>query len=168
MQRAIHVFPAFQNCEAIEEVRKKYDPLYGLIPPHLTLVFPFESEMPSTTLKRHVKDALTGLSPFTIRLKGITGTQDNYLFLNVKKGNDQIIELHDRLYAGVLRNYLSLRHVYIPHITVGRLHDDTELQAALIDTRSMETSFETQVNQVAAEIIESSGASIIEFIVDFA
>lgn len=165
MQRAIHIFPEFENKNLIEEVRKKFDPLFGLVPPHITLVFPFESKISSSRLEQHVKDALVGVCPFPVQLKGITATLDNYLFLNVKKGNDHIIELHDRLYSGLLFEFMSRRHTYFPHLTVGRLKNDIELQTALDDTESFQASFDTVVTKVTSEIIESNGDSTIEFIV---
>lgn len=40
MLRTIMIFPQFDNEEIIQGIRKKYDPLYHLIKPHITLVFP--------------------------------------------------------------------------------------------------------------------------------
>ncbi|WP_232700038.1 2'-5' RNA ligase family protein [Brevibacillus daliensis] len=165
MQRAIHIFPEFENMNVIEEVRQKYDPLQGIVPPHITLVFPFESEMTSAQLERQVRETLVGVSSFPIQLKGITATLDNYLFLNVKKGNDNIIDLHDRLYSGPLAGLMSRRHTYTPHVTVGKVKNETELQTALIETKSFTLSFDTIVTKVTSEIIESNGNSTIEFIV---
>ena len=165
MQRAIHIFPEFENMHLIEEVRKKFDPLCGLVPPHITLVFPFESEIPTSRLEQHVRDTLVGVCPFPIQLKGITATLDNHLFLNVKKGNDNIVELHDRLYSGLLSGFMNRRYTYTPHLTVGRFNDETELRTALDDTESFEACFDIVVTKVASEIIESNGDSTIEFIV---
>ena len=44
-KRTIMIFPKFSNQEIIDEIRKKYDPLYNLVKPHITLVFPFKSDM---------------------------------------------------------------------------------------------------------------------------
>lgn len=116
--RAIHIFPEFDQVDLIQSIRKKYDPLYTCIPPHITLVFPFESEITNIDLYRHVKQAVTGFQPFAIHLEEITASNGYYLFLNVKQGNDQIIALHDRLYSGPLASYRSYRHTYLPHLTV--------------------------------------------------
>ena len=159
------MFPIFKNQHLIEEVRKKFDPLYGLVPPHLTLVFPFASEIPTSKLEQHVKESLVGLCPFPIQLKGITATSDNHLFLNVKKGNDNIIELHDRLYSGLLSEFMNRRYTYTPHLTVGRCNNEIELQAALEDTKPFEAPFDIVVTNLTSEIIESNGNSTIEFIV---
>ncbi|NRD79858.1 2'-5' RNA ligase family protein [Bacillus sp. BRMEA1] len=163
MQRAIHIFPEFKNMNMIEGIRKKYDPLFGLVQPHITLVFPFESEIPSSILEKNIKNALAGVNPFPLYLKGITGSLNNYLFLNVKKGNDNIIELHDRLYSGPLFDFISRKHTYFPHLTVGRLKNDNDLLNAINDTRSFEECFETTVNEITSEIIESNGDSTFDF-----
>ena len=39
------IFPQFNNIETIDEIRDRYDPLAKLVCPHITLVFPFESEI---------------------------------------------------------------------------------------------------------------------------
>ena len=45
MLRTIMIFPQFNNIEIIDGIRDRYDPLAKLVRPHITLVFPFESEM---------------------------------------------------------------------------------------------------------------------------
>ena len=44
-KRDILIFPNFDNVEKIQEIRKKFDELYDLIPPHITIAFPFNSEI---------------------------------------------------------------------------------------------------------------------------
>lgn len=167
LERAIHIFPELEQVDLIQSIRKKYDPLYTCIPPHITLVFPFESEITNTDLYRHVKQAVTGFQPFTIRLEEITASNGHFLFLNVKQGNDQIIALHDKLYTGPLATYRSYMHTYLPHLTVGRLNHEQDLVEALKDTRSFNHRFETVVNQVIVERIDPNGLSKIEFAVSF-
>ena len=55
-KRAILIFPEFNNIHEIEVIRKQYDPLYEKIAPHITLVFPFESEMSSNQVLQHVEN----------------------------------------------------------------------------------------------------------------
>ena len=165
MLRAIHIFPQFHNIELIQELRKKYDPLYSLVLPHITLVFPFESNISSLTLEQHVKETLVGVCPFSIKLEGISGTLDNYLFLNVKNGNDHLIKIHDLLYSGILENFLNRRITFIPHLTVGKLENEAELKSALTETQAFKASFETLVTEVTSEIIGNKGESDIEFTV---
>lgn len=121
MKRAIHIFPAFHKAEKIQDIRKIYDPLSDKIPPHITLVFPFESLIPLNELFSHVQSLANNLSPFTLIMNGVTGSNGEYLFLNVKQGNDALIHLHDELYKGILTPYRNHHITYTPHITLGRI-----------------------------------------------
>lgn len=162
MLRAIHIFPEFSNERSIDTLRAEYDPLYGLIQPHVTLVFPFESTLTTESLQQHLQESVIGLKPFSIVLKGVTGAEEEYLFLNVKVGNDQIIELHDRLYAGLLQRYLNRSRTYTPHVTVGRLDDKQTFEYAVSETQYMSEIFKTTVHEFVVETIDDSGKSTIE------
>ncbi len=48
------IFPQFGNQEIIDGIRKKFDPLYHLVSPHITLVFPFKSDMSNVMLRRNL------------------------------------------------------------------------------------------------------------------
>lgn len=56
--RCIHIFPRFKNNFEINEIRKKYDYLYNIIEPHITLVFPFNSDVTIGYLKSIIKSVL--------------------------------------------------------------------------------------------------------------
>lgn len=56
---------------------------------------------------------LKGIKKFSIQLKEFTGDfRNGYLFLNIKKENDHIIELHDKLYSGILDVFLYRKATY--------------------------------------------------------
>lgn len=165
-RRSIIIFPKFNNIEKIEELREKYDPLYNCIKPHITVVFPFESDIKTEELEKHVRQAMKNIKPFKLKLKGITGTIDNYLFLNVKEGNDIIIEIHDKLYTGVLKEFLYRKVTYTPHITVGKIEDIERFETALEETEKIEETFETIVKEITVELIDENEDSNIEFIVE--
>jgi 2'-5' RNA ligase len=160
--RAIHIFPEFKNAASIDRLRENYDPLFHLIRPHITLVFPFDSDISTHALEKHVQSAVRVHSPFRITLQGITGHPGGYLFLNVKVGNDQIIALHDKLYSGILKPYLNRTLPYIPHLTVGRLTDEHDFQDALVQTEAFSETFDTIVEEIVTEVIDPSGTSTIE------
>src|SRR6185437_16315838 len=96
---AIIIFPEFapEQRALIDRLRAAYDPLASAIAPHITLVFPFEAPLSADGLLTHMRASVATMTPFEIELRGVTGQEDEYLFLNVKRGNDQIIALHDRL-----------------------------------------------------------------------
>ena len=169
MKRAIVLFPKFDNTDAIQAVREQFDPLAKFIAPHVTIVFPFESELSTKELREHLVCALKGVKKFNVRLNGITGDfRDGYLFLNVKQGNDNIIDLHDRLYSGILEGFLFRKVTYCPHMTVGRIEEQTEFDQALEKLRDFSERFEALIDQVYVENIDSNEQSTIELVFDLA
>ncbi len=69
-KRCIMIFPDFENIEVINRIREKYDPLKGYVKPHITLVFPFESDISSAELHEHIKTTLCDCSPFKLTMQG--------------------------------------------------------------------------------------------------
>lgn len=160
--RAIHLFPRFINEQLIHEMRARYDPLFNLIPPHITLVFPFESDLSARDIDEHVQEVVTLFSPFSIMLQGITAFELRYLFLNVKIGNDAILALHDGLYSGILESFLKREFTYVPHITVGQFENEEECMRVLRETEQFTHRFESKVGEIVIERIADSGVSEIE------
>lgn len=72
MKYGVVLFPSKKLQDIANSYRKRYDPNYALIPPHLTLRTPFEltdleaAEVVST-LREYAKNA----SPITLRIKKI-------------------------------------------------------------------------------------------------
>ena len=165
MRRTIMIFPEFENSEVIDRIRAKYDPLAGLVRPHITLVFPFEGEFGNDTVARVLENRLAQIKPFDIRLKGITGhygSFGNYLFLNIIQGMNEIVKIHDVLYANEFRHYhMGLLEEYVPHMTVGKLPSKEMLDAALATVEHIEDEFVTTVRKISVEMIGENEESII-------
>ena len=161
-KRAIVIFPAFAQIELIEHLRQDYDPLAAVIRAHLTLVFPFESPLSPEQLALHMSRVAQTLRPFPLHMQGITGYASEYLFLNVKEGNDQLIGLHDQLYTGVLAPYLTREETYLPHLTVGRLSNATAWASALRQAQSVTASFETEIHELIAYRLEEETSGNVE------
>ncbi|MGA2588181.1 MAG: 2'-5' RNA ligase family protein [Candidatus Aminicenantales bacterium] len=162
-KRAIVIFPKFEELHLLRQLRRQFDPLANTIEPHMTLVFPFESHLSAEHLQTHIQQAVQGVGPFPVQLHGIIGSEGEYLFLNVKRGNDRLIELHDRLYSGALAAYLSVEHTFIPHLTVGRLGNKAAFLSALEEARKIRTIFQTVIEEVAVYRVD--GERPIEFCV---
>jgi 2'-5' RNA ligase len=166
--RAIVVFPQFDNVSIIDALRHRYDPLDSVIAPHITLVFPFRSDIAPAALRQHIEQAVAGMRPFPVRLHEITGHANEYLFLNVKRGNDELIALHDRLYTGMLAPFLAPEFSFAPHLTVGRLADEGSFRAALREAHAERAVFEATVREVAVHAIEDDGSGCTEMMVGLA
>jgi 2'-5' RNA ligase len=138
VQCAIVAFPMLESADQIEAVRQRFDPLASVLNAHVTLVFPFTpSAEVAEVLYPHVAAAVADLAPFPIRLTRPTPADGNYLFLQVARGDRLLIQLHDRLYSGLLGPFLSPAHSYVPHVTVGRFASAGALSAAAPEAREL-------------------------------
>jgi len=135
--RALVVFPEGNGLHVIESLRRRFDPLAGVIAAHSTLVFPFASEISEGDLRAHVERALEAQPPFRVRFEGVSEVEEEYLFLDAVIGGERLVDLNDRLYAGPLAEHRSTEHVYRPHITLGRIRDGVEREKALSVARQM-------------------------------
>ena len=161
-KRDILIFPQFTNIEKIENIRKQYDELYKILPPHITLAFPFESSMSNDELKDRLMQVLKSVEPFEIVMSGVSLHKDeniktNYIFLNVVSGVKEIKILHNEIYEKVLNQKMSFE--YIPHITLGTTEND-QIEFEMND------EFKTIVTKVFVEKIGENEKSNVLFEVD--
>jgi 2'-5' RNA ligase len=115
----------------IAAMRRRHDPLAALVLPHFTLVYPFDAEIDAESLRIHMADALAPFPPFQVTLAGVSGSEGEYLFYDIKRGNDILIAMHDRLYSGPLAKYLDRRQAFHPHMTIGHIADAQRWREAL-------------------------------------
>lgn len=168
LERCIMIFPKFDNMGIIDEIRGKYDTLANHVRPHITLVFPFKSDIESIDLTNHLKKVLSSIKPFRTVLKGITSAKQpfgNYIFLNIEDGKDEIIELHKRIYTGILEPFIpqSLKDGgYEPHMTVGKVESEDKFKLAIEETKDISDVFQAIISKVSVEIIDENEDSIIE------
>ncbi len=145
------------------DIRRKYNPLTDLVLPHITLVFPFNSELTNEELNLYIKESLSDIQPFEIKLEGFSkeeGKYGNYLFLNVVQGMDVIKSIHDKLYKDKLKEFNS-GNDYIPHMTVGKVFSRELLDKAFDEVNTCNEKFCTVVKKVSVEMIGKNEESII-------
>lgn len=118
MQRYAIVFFPKVNVEKLQVFRKKYDPLWNILDPHITMVFPF-SGISEEQIVQHLETIAKHIQPFQINMNGFMKSFDDYLFLLVNGGKEKVFVLHDKLYTGILSSYLRSDIPFIPHITLG-------------------------------------------------
>lgn len=167
-KRCIIIFPEFENINIINKVRDKYDPLAEKVKPHITLVFPFESNINKIQLHKYLMESINDIKCFNLILNNIIKINDKtglYLFLEVKKGTNIIKQLHNRLYDGMLETYKPkwLNEIdYMPHMTIGNFSNSIELNNAYKDVSSKKDEFNTLIDKISVEIIADNEESIIE------
>lgn len=161
--RTIMIFPKFKNMEIIDAIRAEYDPLSQLVQPHITLAFPFELKLSDEELSTFIDDKLLGIRPFTIRLHGISkseNTYGNYLFLDVTEGNEKLAYIHSKLYTDELKG-LKPEQNYVPHMTIGKFKTEEELMHAYDKVKGLKAEFRTVVDTISIEMIGKNEESMI-------
>jgi 2'-5' RNA ligase len=169
VQYAIVAFPNLHHADQIESVRRRFDPLAAVLSAHVTLVFPFADDALAPLLDEHIRKSVAGMSAFDVTLSGPIATEDGYLFLNVADDAGHIVELHRRLYDGVLAPYRSPTHVYQPHITIGRFATTEQLAAAAAATElALPASGGGRIHEVAVFALDQPTSGTIRFVVSLA
>lgn len=116
---AVVIFLPDRLQEIIIPLREKYDPIYNVISPHVTLVYPFETDVTLTELVSSIEMETIGRPPITIQLSSIGDFYPNIpkIYWTVSK-NESLTELYYRLHQrlGVPVPYKE----YLPHVTVAR------------------------------------------------
>lgn len=162
IKRAIHLFPIIEQNIFIDNIRKSYDPLFGLIDPHITIIFPFESNLSLKALMIHVREAIKNTRPFYLSLSNLETTQDHCLILKVKEGVESCVKLHQNLYTGILYAFLQQECIYTPHLTVGRFKNRSECQEALKFIGKFNHIFRSKIDKLTIEIILEDDYSLVE------
>jgi 2'-5' RNA ligase len=108
---------------------------------HVTLLFLGEVDLrDSVEICREIRGVTADLSPFAMAATGLgcfpNPRRPRTLWVGVSEGSDELLQLHDRIEAQLLKlgGYRREERGYTPHITLGRIKTDdvtAELRTAL-------------------------------------
>jgi hypothetical protein len=129
------------DTDSINGFRRKYDPHFDLIQPHITFIFPVQETIGEQRLVDHVEKVLSKWEPYAIHLNGFCKSWDHWLFLILQQGNDQAIRLHDELYTGILTEYCREDIEFIPHLGLGQF---TQLYANYDPLNPQQVEFDSE------------------------
>ncbi len=144
MNFGIAAFPSKKLQDIVNSYRKRYDPHYSLIPPHMTLKSPFEveeKEIEKVVVK--LKEMAASSSAFPLEILKVSTFQpvNNVIYLKVAP-NEAIGKLHQKIVEIIPEGQTDLP--YIPHITLAQKlsndeHSDVLGQVSLLNLRHEET-----------------------------
>jgi 2'-5' RNA ligase len=144
MKYGIVIFPSKKLQDYANSFRKRYDPHIALIPPHVTLVNPFDStEEEITGIIQNLLKITCDLSPFKLEVyKAKTfHPATNKIFLAIKK-DEELLKLYSKLNSDIFSNDEKTES-FVPHITIGQKlsnqeHSDIAGQLTMMDVAHFE------------------------------
>lgn len=146
----------------VQAFRELHDPLGNLIPPHVTLVFPFDSAIGDEVLLDHVSRRCGSQGAIDASLAATPVLDHEYIYFPIASGAGRITALHNDLYTGPLSDFLRRDIPYVPHVTVGRMvsGDADELLQHAASRLSFEPAFRITTLRVERIAADGSGEAI--------
>lgn len=120
MKYGIVIFPTKQLQDLANSYRKRYDPHYSLIPPHITLANSFEAgEIDGKEIAKKCNLAAKKIEPFQIHVTKYSSFQpvNNVIYMKIEP-TKEIINLHESIYESL--GGQNPEYNFVPHITVGQ------------------------------------------------
>ncbi|PLS02899.1 YjcG family protein [Neobacillus cucumis] len=120
MKFGVVIFPSKQLQDIVNSYRKRYDPHYALIPPHLTLKHAFEAtEEDAKNFADKLRNIASNTSPFSLKTTKISSFKpvNNVIYFKVDPTNEL-----NNLHAEINRelNDQKTEYAFVPHITIGQ------------------------------------------------
>jgi len=127
---AVAWFPSFRGIERVEAFRARHDPIAAKVPAHLTLVFPFATNLTRLQLETHVRRVASKWPPVPVTFRAIRMHANEFVFLMAARGAASVTALHEALYTRSLRPHKRPEFAYEPHITLARHAEPVSLERA--------------------------------------
>lgn len=126
MKYGIVMFPSKPVQDKANSYRKRYDPHYALIPPHITLKEAFEADDDTIhQLVLELREIANETAPLKIDINKVStfAPVTNTIYMKVD-ASQAIIDLYEKLQSG---NFpANKEYKFVPHITIAQKLSDQE------------------------------------------
>lgn len=147
MKYGIAIFPSKPVQDDANSYRKRYDPNYSLIPPHITLLQSFEADDDlikelSTEMRFIAKDT----KPFTIYVNKVSSFVPvaNTIYFKVEPVQT-LLDLYDLLDESLFPE--KEKNSFVPHITIAKDLTDDEFSDVLSSLRMKKIQYQDKVDR---------------------
>jgi 2'-5' RNA ligase len=132
---------------AIAPYRRRFDSQANLIPPHLSILSPFEFAGQPEALEWHLDDIGESHAPIKVALVSWDVLENGgyELRLPVMAGRPELEELYRNLLTGPLSAMAGQQPAYAPHLSLGRLATPGEIERARAALAGFEPHFSFRV-----------------------
>lgn len=120
MRYGIAIFPPREVQNEANQYRKRYDPSYALIPPHLTLKNSFElNEEKLDEIIEQLKQIANETEPFNIQVKKVSSFAPvtNTIYFKVEP-NEALKTLQEKMHQDFFTD--DQGQPFVPHITIAQ------------------------------------------------
>lgn len=149
MQFGIAVFPSKEVQDVANSLRKRYDPHYSLIQPHLTIREKEEWDNEQLQAAVHHLELISAsTAPFTVHFNRFSSffPVSNVVYMALS----DVAPIH-RLYEQVCDGGLcepNRSYVYTPHLTIGQAMNSDELHDVLSSLRSRPLDLTSKIDRI--------------------
>jgi 2'-5' RNA ligase len=120
MKFGVAIFPSKEVQDLANSYRKRYDPAYAYIPPHITIKerFDFE-EKDLDILVSELNQIANDTKPFPLIINKVSSFYPvtNTIYLKVEPV-EELMALNEKMYTGNLKQ--ERKYAFVPHITIGQ------------------------------------------------
>ncbi|SDQ89352.1 2'-5' RNA ligase [Virgibacillus subterraneus] len=143
----IAIFPSKPIQDDINSYRKRYDPHYALIPPHLTLKEAFEADDETIyELVTELKHIANDTEPFKLQINKVStfAPVTNTIYLKVEP-TKQLIDLFEKMQTGKFPE--NMEYNFVPHITIAQKLSHDEYSDVFGSMQMKDIQFEDTVDR---------------------
>ncbi|UOY92184.1 YjcG family protein [Ectobacillus sp. JY-23] len=147
MKFGIVIFPSKHLQDRANNLRKRYDTHYAMIPPHVTLKAAFEA--PEEDIKgivENLHNVAFQVQPFTLKTTkvGSFAPVNNVIYLKIEK-TPELEALNNLLHSGYFEQ--EREYAFVPHITIGQQLSDDELADVLGRLKMIDFQYEQTIDR---------------------
>src|SRR5690606_23043187 len=119
MKYGIVIFPSKKLQDLANSYRKRYDPHYALIPPHLTLKEAFETDVDAEKITDKLEEIAESIEPFPLKILKVSSFQpiNNTIYFKAQL-EEELKELHEKLHDDFPGG--KAEHPFVPHVTIAQ------------------------------------------------
>lgn len=120
MKFGVVIFPSKKLQDLANSYRKRYDPHYALITPHLTLKNAFEAKEEEVThFAEKLRQIAGNTNAFTLKTSKISSFQpvNNVIYFKIEP-TEELTKLHNDINQEFSEQ--NLEYAFVPHITIGQ------------------------------------------------
>ncbi len=119
MKYGIAIFPSKKLQDLANSYRKRYDPNYALIPPHITLKDAFTSDLEGEAITEKIQAVAEKYEPFTMKVIKVSSFQPVNNTIYFKIDSNPVLEGLNKDLTDIFPNE-EPKYSFVPHITIGQ------------------------------------------------